>query len=162
VYSTRDLLRELSRIYARDPRPVSPERILELAASSYATRADRRPTTAKKRRAHEFQSAYRALTRRAARLSGRTTRAVLSDCAERSSTINAYARITGDAVAHAAARLARSRRALGPDGVFAIVDSFARRHARAEGASCDPPQRTGAKRVFDELLALSVKTRDGL
>jgi hypothetical protein len=89
-------------------------------------------------------------------------RAVLADCAERSSTINAYARVTGDAVAHAAARLARSRRALGPDGVFAIVDSFARRHARAEGTGGGPPRRTEAKRVFDELLMLSVKTRDGL
>lgn len=162
VYSTRDLFRELSSSYARDPRPLSPDCILELAASSYATRADRRPTPAKKRRAREFQSAYLALARRAARLSRRPMRAVLADCAARSSTINAYARVTGDAVAHAAARLARSRKSLGPDGVFAIIDVFARRHARQAGADGLPPQRAQAKRVFDELLALSVKTRDGL
>jgi hypothetical protein len=155
-------MRELSQVYARNPRPVSPEAVLELAASSYATRADRRPTPAKRRHAREFQSAYLALARRAARLSGRPMRSLLADCAARSSTINAYARITGDAVAHAAARLAKSRKALGPDGVFAIIDVFARRHARAAGAGGDPPQRTEAKRVFDELLALSVKTRDGL
>ena len=162
VYSTRDLLRELSRIYARDPRPVSPEHILELAASSYATRGDRRPTPSKRRRAREFQSAYLALARRAARLSGRPMRSVLANCATRSSTINAYARITGDAVAHAAARLAKSRKVLGPDGVFAVIDVFARRHSRAAGAGGEPPRPTQAKLVFDELLALSVKTRDGL
>ena len=162
VYSTRDLLRELSLVYARDARPVLPQAVLELAASSYATRADRRPTPAKRRRAREFQSAYLALARRAARLTGRPMRAVLEDVATRSSTINAYARITGDAVAHAAARLAKARKALGPDGVFAVVDRFARRHARADGAGGDPPRRTDAKRVFDELFALSVKTRDGL
>lgn len=162
VYSTRDLLRELSQLYARDARPLAPDAILELAVSSYATRADRRPTPAKRRRAREFQSAYLALARRAARLSGRPMRVVLADCAARSSTINAYARITGDAVAHAAARLAKARKTLGPDGVFTVVDRFARRHARAGGAGGEPPPRTAAKRVFDELFELSVKTRDGL
>ena len=162
VYSTRDLIRELSLIYARDARPVSPESILELAVSSYATRADRRPTPTKLRRAREFQSAYLALARRAARITNRPMRTVLAECATRSSTINAYARITGDAVAHAATRLAKARKVLGPDGVFAVVDRFARRHARVAGAGGEPPRRTEAKRVFDELLALSVQTRDGL
>ena len=162
VYSTRDLMRELPLIYARDPQAVPPEIVLEIAASSYATRADRRVTPAKKRRAREFQMAYLALVRRAARLTGRPMRAVLSDVATRSSTINAYARVTGDAVAHAAARLAHARKSLGPDGVFAVVDRFARRHARAADADCDPPRRTDAKRVFDQLFALTVETRDGL
>jgi hypothetical protein len=162
VYSTRDLMRELSALYARDPRPVSPDTILELAASSYASRADRRVTPVKRRHAHEFQSAYLALVRRAARLTGRRTRSVLADAAARSAAINAYARITGDAVAHAAQRLAKARKALGPDGVFAVVDRFARRHARAADAACDPPRRTDAKRVFDALFALAVETRDGL
>jgi hypothetical protein len=162
VYSTRDLMRELSGIYARDPRPVAPEEVLDIAASSYATRGDRRVTPLKRRRAREFQSAYRALVRRAARLTGRPIRAVLTDVAIRSSSINAYARITGDAVAHAASRLAKARKALGPDGVFAVVDRFARRHASTADAGCDPPRRTDAKRVFDELFALTVETRDGL
>jgi len=162
VYSTRDLVRELSLIYARDPQPVAPEVVLDLAASSYATRADRRATPAKRRRAREFQAAYLALARRAARLTGRPMRSVLADVATRSATINAYARVTGDAVAHAASRLAKTRKALGPDGVFAVIDRFARRHARAEDAGYDPPRRTDAKRVFDQLFALTIETRDGL
>jgi hypothetical protein len=162
VYSTRDLFRELSRIYARDPRPVAPEAVLDIAASSYATRADRRKTPAKRRRAREFQAAYLALARRAARLTGRPMRAVLADVATRASTINAYARITGDAVAHAAARLARARKALGPDGLFEVVDRFARRQALGADAGGDPPRGPSAKRVFDELFALAIKTRDGL
>ena len=162
VYSTRDLMRELPLIYTRDPRPVAPELVLKLAASSYATRADRRVTPVKKRHAQEFQLAYLALVRRAARLTGRRSRAVMADIATRSGTINAYARITGDAVAHAAARLAKARKALGPDGVFAVVDRFARRHARAAEVDDGPPRRTDAKRVFDALFALAVATRDGL
>jgi hypothetical protein len=162
VYSTRDLLRELPRIFARHPRPVATDIVLDIAASSYATRADRRPTPTKRRRAREFQTAYLALARRAARLTGRPMPAVLADAAARSSTINAYARITGDAIAHAAARLARARKTLGPDGLFEVIDRFARRQSQSADAGGDPPRRPSAKRVFDELFALAITTRDGL
>jgi hypothetical protein len=162
VYSTRDLLRELPRLYARDPRPITPDIVLDIAASSYATRADRRLTATRRRRVREFQSAYLALARRAARLTGRPMRSVLSALATRSATINAYARVTGDAVAHAAARLARTRKSLGPDGMFEIIDRFSRIRPEASGSGSDRPIRANAKRVFDDLLALTIKTRDGL
>ena len=162
VYSTRDLLRELSRIYARQALPVASEVVLDIAASSYATRADRRSTPAKRRHAREFQAAYLALVRRGARLTGRSMSAVLADVAARSATINAYARITGDAIAHAAARLARARKTLGPDGLFEVIDRFARRQAQEADAGGDPPHRPDAKRVFDDLFVLAIKTRDGL
>ena len=88
--------------------------------------------------------------------------AVLADVAARSATINAYARITGDAIAHAAARLARARKTLGPDGLFEVIDRFARRQAQEADAGGDPPHRPDAKRVFDDLFVLAIKTRDGL
>ncbi len=162
VYSTRDLLRELPRIYARDPKLLPPSVVLSLAASSYASRRDRRPTPWKRSRARELQSAYLALARRAARLTGRPMRRVLADLAMRSSTINAYTRITGDAAAHAAARLTRSRKALGADGLYDVIDRFARRQASVADAGAGPPRRPDAKRVFDALLALAISTRDGL
>jgi len=162
VYSTRDLLRELSRIYARQALPVASEVVLEIAASSYATRSDRCSTPAKRRHAREFQAAYLALARRAARLTGRPMPAVLADVATRSATINAYARITGDAIAHAAARLARARKTLGPDGLFEVIDRFARRQSQGADAGGDAPSRPSAKRVFDDLFALAIRTRDGL
>jgi hypothetical protein len=162
VYSTRDLLRELPRIYAHDSRPLPADTVLDIAASSYATRADRRATSGRARRAREFQSAYLALARRAARLTGRSMRALLADLAARSSTINAYTRVTGDAIAHAAARLARARKQLGPDGLYEVVDRFARRQTKEGSEAFDPPSRPGAKRVFDDLFALAITTRDGL
>jgi hypothetical protein len=158
IYSTRDLLRELPRIYARDPRPVEAAIVLGIAASSYASRADRRVTPTRKRWARELQESYLAIARRAARLTGRTVRATLEGLAVRSSEINAYARVTGDAVTHAAARLARSRKTLGPDGLYHVVDRFTRPPAEAAGR----PMRAPARRVFDDLLALAISTRDGL
>jgi hypothetical protein len=154
VYSTRDLLRELPRIYARDPRSLPAEVVLDLAASSYASRADRRVTAARRRRAEEFQTAYLLLARRAARLTGRSTASVFAALASRSAIVNAYARVTGDAVAHAAVHLTRRRAKLGPDALYEIIDRFAELRTA--------PDRPDAKRVFDELLALAVETRDGL
>lgn len=164
IYSTRDLLRELPRIFARDPRPVAPEVALAIAASSYATRADRRLTETRASWAVEFQRAYLALCRRAARLTGRPLRRVLAEAAARAGAQNAYARVTGDAIAHASARLTRSRRRLGAEGTWEIVDRFADfpgsagrgRRALAAAGSAD------AKRVFDELIRLVVLSRDGL
>jgi hypothetical protein len=162
IYSTRDLLRELPRIYARDPRPVPAGTVLDIAASTYASRADRKATPARRRRARELQLAYLALARRAARLTGRSVRAVLATLAARSSAINAYARVTGDAVAHAAVRLARARKTLGPDAMYQVVDRFAQQQTKDGTTGFDPPDAPGAKRVFDELFALAVETRDGL
>lgn len=154
VYSTRDLLRELPRIYAREAGPVTPDIVLALAASSYASRADRRVTPAKARRATDLQSAYLALVRRAARLTGKTTTAIFASLATRSAVINGYTRVTGDAIAHAASHLARRRKALGPDALYEVVDRFADLRTA--------PGRPDAKRVFDQLLELVIETRDGL
>jgi len=162
VYSTRDLLRELPKIYAHDPRPIEASIVLELAASSYATRADRRVTPARSRRSREFQSAYLALVRRAARLTGRRVPRVLAELVARGAAINAYTRVTGDAVAHAALRLTRARKALGPDGLYEVIDRFARSQTGGPSGEFGAPSRPGAKRVFDELFALAIATRDGL
>jgi hypothetical protein len=153
VYSTRDLLRELPRIYARDGRPVDPRILLAIAASSYASRDDRRATPARLRRARAFQAAYLALARRAARLSGRPVRRVLADLAARAAAVNTYARVTGDAIAHASRRLARARKRLGPDATWEVVRRFAGGNA---------PRSRNAKRVFDDLLRLVVDARDGI
>jgi hypothetical protein len=111
-------------------------------------------TAARRRRAEEFQTAYLLLARRAARLTGRSTASVFAALASRSASVNAYARVTGDAVAHAAVHLTRRRAKLGPDALYEIIDRFAELRTA--------PDRPDAKRVFDELLALAVETRDGL
>jgi hypothetical protein len=164
VYSTRDLLRELPRVYSREPRPIPARVLLALAASSYAGPAERRATPSRARRCREFQLAYLALVRRAARCTGRSVREVLTGLARRSARVNAYARVTGDAVAHAAARLARARKRLGADGVYQVVDRFAGFQTRRPdtAGSVTPPDSPDAKRVFDDLLRLVIETRDGL
>jgi uncharacterized protein YdiU (UPF0061 family) len=154
VYSTRDLLRELPRILARDPGALATDTILTLAASSYASRADRKLTPLRAKRAREFQAAYLALVSRAARLTKRTRQGILASVAARSALVNAYARVTGDAISHASTHLSRRFDALGPDALYEVVYRFVERRTS--------PGRPDAKRVFDDLLALTLETRDGL
>jgi hypothetical protein len=164
IYSTRDLLRELPRLFARDPEPVSASLFLAIAASSYARRADRKPTRARSLAAREFQSAYLALVRRAARLTGRPTKELLQEMATRAGAANTYARMTGDAVAHAAARLSRARRRIGPDAMYEIVDRLASLQSRepAGRSASEAPRDELARKAFDDILGLLVSYRDGL
>jgi hypothetical protein len=80
-------------------------------------------------------------------------RRVLADLAARAAAVNTYARVTGDAIAHASRRLARARKRLGPDATWEVVRRFAGGNA---------PRSRNAKRVFDDLLRLVVDARDGI
>jgi len=75
---------------------------------------------------------------------------VLSEISDRSTRINAFARITGDAVAHAAARLVRERRRLSPSAMYAVVDRFARVQTRIP----DPADDVGKRRIRDRWTRL--------
>jgi hypothetical protein len=52
---------------------------------------------------------------------------------------------------------------LGPDALYDVIDRFAERQSRSAGGKRGgAPRRPDAKRVFDDLFALVVQSRDGL
>ncbi|HKQ62267.1 MAG TPA: hypothetical protein VJS92_13330, partial [Candidatus Polarisedimenticolaceae bacterium] len=67
IFSTRDVLRELPGRLLRRGEPLPAAEFLELAASTYASRADRSPTPARRRRARAFQLRYLELVAASAR-----------------------------------------------------------------------------------------------
>jgi len=84
--------------------------------------------------------------------------------ATRAGAANTYARMTGDAVAHAAARLSRARRRIGPDAMYEIVDRLASLQSRepAGRSASEAPRDELARKAFDDILGLLVSYRDGL
>lgn len=166
IYSTRDLLRELPSRYLRDERTLEPREFLKLAASSYAARAHRRATPARRRRAHAFQEAYLGLLRAAARANATTTRLMLREVAARAVVINRFARITGDAAVVAATRLARERRRLDPESLYAVIRSFVEDHATippSPGSSRPAvPRDPRARRLVQALTERAGAYRHGL
>jgi hypothetical protein len=167
VFSARDLLRELPLRYLAVPAPLGVRALIELAASSYASRRDREPTRARARHAHELQDAYLELVARSAAVQHCSPREELAEIARRSEIINRRDRITGDSIDYAAAALTRARRELGCDGVYRLVREFASHQAldpaaagRAERSPADPPD--DARRVFDRMLDAVDQLRHGL
>ncbi len=166
VFSMRDLLRELPRHFQREERLLTPRELVELAASSYASRRDRTITAHRARMARELQRSGLALLEAAAPGPGRPVPLVLSGVAERSGVINRFARITGDSITHAVQRLVRERRRLGRAGLHAVIERFI-----GEQVLLPEPRSAGkreavrgrnARRVFDGLLETVESFRHGL
>ncbi len=165
VYSTRDVLRELPAAYLREERTLGAGEFLGLAASTYASRRDRRASRRRSRHAHAFQREYLALLAAAAELEGKTFRSMLREVAARSATVNRFARITGDACIDAASRLVRARRRLGVEGLYAAVHAWAVSHASnpdAGEAFDEPAAGTEAHRVVEALRKAAGECRHGL
>ncbi|MFI5217582.1 MAG: hypothetical protein ACHQ3O_13665 [Candidatus Limnocylindria bacterium] len=166
IFSSRDLLRELPARYRAAAAPIPAEELLAIAASSYASRADRILTPQRRRMAGELQRAYLALLAAGAR-AGRVPLASLLDrVARRSAVINRWDRITGDAVEYAAARLMRSRRSLGHDALHGVIGGLVghqdRRVPPAALAREPRPGSPAAQRVLGALLDVVAEYRHGL
>jgi len=164
IFSTRDLLRELPDQLLRKAERFTAEEFIEVGASSYAQKLDRRVTAARRRMASEFQRRYWTLIEHAAEHLKRSVAWTLSETAHRSAVINRFDRITGDTALYAAKRLIRSRRRLSERELHGIVERYLTLQTRNPERVQKPASLKGpnAKRVFDSLLDLTAELRYGL
>jgi len=164
VFSTRDLLRELPDRLLRTAEPFSAEEFIEIGASSYASKRDRALSTSRRRMTSEFQRSYWDLIELASEQSRRSAAWTLSATAHRSSVINRYDRITGDAALYAAKRLIRGRRRLSERELHSVIERYLSLQSRNPGRSDRPAPLKGpnAKQVLDSLLDLTAELRHGL
>ena len=166
VFSMRDLLRELPRHFRSDPRPLTPRELVDLAASSYASRRDRAMTTHRARMARELQRAWLAMVDDVAHRENRSSAEVTAELAERSAVINHFARITGDSITHAAGRLVRERTRLPRAALRAIVERFLHEQtllpAPGHATKIQAVRSRNARRVFDALIETVEEFRHGL
>lgn len=165
IFSTRDVLRELPERVLTTGGPLPAREFVDLAASTYASRRDRRLTPHRRRMASLFQRAWLELIEVAARRTGRTVPVLLVQTARRSRTINRRDRITGDAIAWGAARLARQRRRLGPR-VGEVIRRFVREQstdpADAPAAAPRGAPSQDVRRALRGLMELTETCRYGL
>jgi hypothetical protein len=166
IFSTRDLLRELPARMLLSGGALHPDEILEIALSSYASREDRRPTPHRRRMALELQQAWMALAERAAAIVGQSVPLLLTEIAGRSTVINRYDRITGDAALYAAQRLIRHRKRLSSQNLHRVIERFVELQIlipelKPHG-SLEPSDHPDVKRVLDRLLEPLAEMRHGL
>ncbi len=164
LFSTRDLLRELPDHLLRKARRFTAEEFIGVGASSYASRRDRKITSTRRRMASKFQRAYWILIDLASERLQRSIPWTLSEVAHRSTVINRFDRITGDAALHAARRLIRARGRLSERELHRVIERYLELQTRVPERRQRPSSLKGpnAKRVFDSLLDLTVELRHGL
>jgi hypothetical protein len=169
IYCTRDLLRELPTRLLASPGGIAPEEILGVALSRYASRRDRRVTAHRRGRALALGRTYRSLLEAAASQAGCSLAALLARIAPRAAIINRAERITGDGIDYATARLMRSRRALSPRALHALVERFVEHQDLMPGRRPAPPRSgeaaapaTAGARVLDRMLRAVRELREGL
>jgi hypothetical protein len=164
IFCSRDLLRELPVRYAERPEPLPARELLEIAASSYASRRDRRLTAHRRRMAGALQSAYLELANRAASNAGISLCAQLTELARRSARINAATRTTGDGADYATARLLRQRRRLTSLRFHQVIEAF----VASQDRSCDArpievaPRAPELQRLLGQMLRDVAHFRHGL
>ncbi len=124
IYCVRDILRELPVHLFGKQSVMTPELFMETIASSYASKQDRRLTEAKTRKIHEFQKRYWTLVQQTAKAFKTTERKMLLELGMRSSIINQYDRITGNAILEVTAKILRERKKLSFDETQKVIQDF--------------------------------------
>jgi len=164
IFSTRDLLRELPERYLEQGGPISPRAFLDIAASTFASRRDRRITAHRKRMALQFQREQLALIECAAKAARLSVPAMLTEVAARSAFVNRYDRITGETVLYATRKLIRQRKKLGPTRLSRVIASFVHHQTLVPELGPQAPaaiQHEDARRVFDAITDLAEELRHG-
>ncbi|MFK7895294.1 MAG: hypothetical protein AB8G23_05640 [Myxococcota bacterium] len=170
IFSTRDLLRELPRLYMEmdEPAAVDAERFMEICLTEYALPADQRLTPYRKRMASAFQNRYLDLLEAIAAGAGRSLAGLLEEVASRSSVINRFDRITGDLITHGTAELLRNRKRISKQAMYRVIERYTALQSQDPdvGEKLDPAtprlRNPDAKRVLDALIELQERYRHGL
>jgi hypothetical protein len=120
------------------------------------------------RMARELQRAYLALVDAAARRTRSDRGDIVRSLAARAKVLNPEARITGDAIDHAAGQLLRRRPALSPESIHRLVQAYAddqdqdpdRVASRERGRS--PRLSSIESRLLERMRAITRELREGL
>jgi hypothetical protein len=124
VFCMRDILRELPQLLLSDYQPINSEEFIEIIKSSYAKKADLTLNSNRNDQVRRFQKHYIALVEKAAEIMNCSVPDMLLQITMRSSVINKYDRITGDAITIVVDKILNSRPKLSSDEISHILEAF--------------------------------------
>ena len=147
---------------------IPPKEFIEILKSQYASRRDLHLKKSRKEKIQEFQNLYWKLVKKAASLSERTVTSILKEMAERSSTINRYARVTGDAVIHISEKMMQSQKDLDSKALHKMFQEFVQAQTLLPKQSEEPEEikqrirSKQSKKVFHAMLKAVEECREGI
>jgi hypothetical protein len=112
IFCIRDVLREMPVLMKDDKLPIADKEFVDILKSNYATKKDLVIHRGRSVKIREFQKQYEGLIDKAVKLLGEGKDTVLGEIITRSSLINRYDRITGDAIISVAKKMIRNRNSI--------------------------------------------------
>lgn len=169
IFCLRDVLRELPKyLLANDQTPMSPERFINTMRSSYADEDDMKLSAHRVRRIREFQELYLWLVREVSLRTGQSILRILQLMTQRSSVINRYERVTGDAIVQAAQALVRNANSLTANDMQRTMENFVDAqvlipdYKRRILDSYKHTTQRSRERIFKAMLKIVQDCRDGI
>lgn len=169
IFCLRDILRELPLHYSTsDTAYISPETFIGIIKSDYASRKDLALTAGRREKIREFQTVYKMLVDRVARITGENTRTILQTMASRSSLINRHDRATGDALINVTGNLVKNRRRFTATALNRIIQSFVEQQILRPEYFADgsvPKNRmhdSKSERLMQNMLKMVEEYREGI
>lgn len=144
IYAMRDVLRELPRFYATDGRP-TPKAFMEVMASSYAKRGDRKLTPARLRGIAKYCALYEAMLAAAAAKAKKPMARLSVELSGRAAILNRADRATGNAVILMAERLAKESQRLAQEDLQGLVDAVIQQQITSPAGAATAIEALGAK-----------------
>lgn len=124
IFCLRDLLRELPQIYLSGQDYLPENEFLEILKSQYATQKDLELTTYRKKQIKLFQKYYLELLSVAQKVTHSSKERLLLEVVMRSSVINKYDRITGNAVIYMVDEIVKNRKKIDAHELYKMVKDF--------------------------------------
>jgi uncharacterized protein YdiU (UPF0061 family) len=124
IFCVRDIFREMPQVLQKTSSELSPEVFLDIIRSTYAEEEDLTLTPYRRKKIQRFQALYKKLLERAASLSGLPREELLNDLQQRSSLINRYERITGDAIIYVAQQVVEGQPRLTSRKRQEVIEAF--------------------------------------
>ncbi|MFQ5712989.1 MAG: protein adenylyltransferase SelO family protein [Candidatus Scalinduaceae bacterium] len=168
IFCMRDIMRELPKFYLGNNRMMEPEDFIEILRSNYATKADMALSRNRKSKIIQFQKLYWKLVKKAAILSGKSPKKVLTYMAGRSALINRYERVTGDSIIGVSEKMVRSRKSVNSKGLHDMFVEFVEEqilcpeYFERSGGSHKRLRNKKTKKILNTMLRIVKDYREGI
>lgn len=168
IFCMRDILRELPLLYLQKNEFVDYPDFIEIIKSEYAQSSDVRLYPSRKRKIRLFQKTYRELISLAAKNTNNSEIDILKKISDRSSLINRYERVTGDAVISITNKMIRVNKELGANEMYRILRNFIEEenlvpeHFSDNAPSISPLRKAESKKALQSILKMVKQARSGI
>ena len=144
VFSMRDLMRELPKRLLSHPTRLDSKTFLSIFKSSYAKKRDLKINHYRKKEIKEFQRSYIKIMKL---LAGKFHEGIIAktllEVSMRSSVVNRYDRITGDAIIHVTQNLIRNQRKLSFQQKHKIIETLVQYQVEQVEPEVKPESKIG-------------------